>query len=87
MLYATLFFVKINSLKIQKNLIISQLSGLFLPVYTVHYFVIKVFRNIITSQYIGIWTPLFDYLAITIITLLVCYVVMLVPMSKRFFRI
>ena len=87
MLYATLFFVKINSLKIQKNLIISQLSGLFLPVYTVHYFVIKVFRNIITSQYIGIWTPLFDYLAITTITLLVCYVVMQVPMAKLFFKI
>lgn len=87
MMYASLFFVKIHSLHIQNSLMISRLSSLFLPVYTIHYFVIKAFRNIITTQYIGIWTPLFDYLAITMITLLVCYMVMEVPMAKRFFRI
>jgi surface polysaccharide O-acyltransferase-like enzyme len=87
MMYATLFFVKIHSMHIQNNLFISKLSNLFLPVYTIHYFVIKAFRDIMTSQYIGIWTPLFDYLAITIITLLVCYMIMEVPMAKRFFRI
>lgn len=87
MLYATLFFVKINSLKIQKNMILSQLSELFLPVYTIHYFVIEAFRDIITSQYIGIWTPLFDYLAITTITLLFCYLVMKIPLAKLFFKI
>ena len=87
MIYATLFFMKIFSLQIQDNLFISRLSDLFLPVYTIHFFVIKAFRNIITSQYIGIWTPLFDYLAIATITLLVCYIVMQVPMAKCFFRI
>lgn len=87
MLYATLFFVKITSMQIQNNLFVSRLSDLFLPVYTIHYFVVKAFHNMITSQYIGIWTPLFDYLAIAIITLLVCNVIMQVPLAKRFFRI
>lgn len=87
MIYATLFFLKIHSLQIQNNIFISKLSGLFLPVYTMHYFVIKAFRNIVTLQYMGIWTPFFDYLAIAFITLFVCYIIMQVPMSKRFFRI
>lgn len=87
MMYASLSFVKIHSLHLQNSLVISRLSNLFLPVYTIHYFVIKMFHNIITTQYIGIWTPLFDYLAITMITLLVCYIVMEVPLAKCFFKI
>ena len=79
MIYAVLFFVRIQSLRIQTSIIV--------PVYTIHYFVIKGFRNLITSQYVGIWTPLFDYLAIAAITLLSCYLVMQVPLAKRFFRI
>ena len=87
MIYAALFFVKIQSLRIQTNIIVTKLSPLFLPVYTIHYFVIKGFRNHITSDYLGIWTPLFDYLAIAAITLLSCYLIMQAPLAKRFFRI
>lgn len=87
MIYAVLFFVRIQSLRIQTSIIVTKLSPLFLPVYTIHYFVIKGFRNLITSQYVGIWTPLFDYLAIAAITLLSCYLIMQVPLAKRFFRI
>ena len=47
MMYASLFFVKIHSLHIQNSMMISRLSSLFLPVYTIHYFVIKGFRHII----------------------------------------
>lgn len=87
MIYAALFFVKIHSLRIQTSIIVKKLSPLFLPVYTIHYFVIKGFRNHITSEYLGIWTPLFDYLTIAAITLLSCYLIMQVPLAKRFFRI
>ena len=85
--YAMLLFLKIISMRIQNSTIISKLSNLFLPVYTIHFFVIVLFRKLFTCQYLGLWTPLFDYLFITVVTLLFCYLIMQNRLAKLFFRI
>lgn len=87
MAYALLLFVWLESRQITNNKMLSELSKLFLPVYTIHYFVIKYYSQVVDSQYAGVWTPMLDFLIVTIVTLTMCCIIMRVPFMGKVFKI
>lgn len=87
MIYASLLFILVVSHQIIHNRYITLLSDLFLPVYTTHYFVIKAWHWAVDAQYAGLVTPLVDFLAISLLSLSLSFIIMRVPLSKQIFRI
>lgn len=87
MMYAFLLFIYIKSINVTNSTIVGNLSKLFLPVYTLHYLIIKVYHHSINTQYAGVFTPLVDYLIITTITVMLCYIIMRIPFSEKVFKI
>ena len=87
MVYAFLMFTYVLSFKVSGNKTVTELSALFLPVYTIHYFFIKAWACVIDYPYAGVATPLVDYLVVSFITLAVCYLMMKIPYSDKVFRI
>lgn len=85
--YASVVFLYINTKKIGQNRTISLLSSLFLPVYSIHYFIIKSYRHFIDGYWGGVITPVADYVIITIMTLVLCYGIMKIPFSDKIFKI
>lgn len=87
MLYAFSVFLTIASVNIKYNKIIDELSKLFLPVYSLHYFVIIFYRKFL---YIPSWvfiSPFFDWIIISIMTLFISYLLMRIPVMKKIFII
>lgn len=85
--YATFVFLYISAKKIVQSRTIPLLSPLFLPVYTIHYFIIKGYHHFIGNSWGGVITPFFDYIIITAITLILCYGIMKIPFFEKVFKI
>lgn len=87
MAYAFLLFAFVASRKISGSKVVTELSALFLPVYTIHFFVISGWRHLADYPYAGVVTPLVDYLVVSLVALTVSYLIMKIPFSDRIFRI
>ena len=85
-LLSVLVFLYILNIRIRHTRVISELSQLFLPVYTIHIFVIiAVNRVLIHFDY---WLmPLICWLLVSIISVALSYVIMKIPFMKTIFKI
>ena len=87
MAYALLLFVWLESKQITNNKMLSELSKLFLPVYTIHYFIIKGYHHFFDDYWMGMITPLVDMVLITAITLSISYGIMKISFFEKLFKI
>ncbi len=87
MLYSFLAFIYITSKQISNNHVIANLSPLFLPVYTTHYFIIRAYHYFCVNVYIGMLTPFIDFFLVSVITIVICYGIMKIPYSRNIFKI
>lgn len=83
-IYALLVFLTCISIKI-KSKIVGELSNLFLPVYTIHNFVISHVCH--RFDFVGVVSPVIDYLIVVSITVGMSYLIMKIPIAKEVFKI
>lgn len=85
----SLFIIIIKNVQIKDNKIISFFSNLFLPVYSLHMFVIS--KTAFISNYcnfdITSITALFYYLFVSAVTIGLSWIIMKLPILKSIFRI
>lgn len=86
MVYAFVVFFTITRLDVKSNKYIEQLSLLFLPVYTFHYFIIVYFRKFYITFY-EFLSPIFEWVVVSFITICVSFLLMKLPFIKDVFRI
>lgn len=85
-LLSVLTFLFILNFKIRHSKIVSELSQLFLPVYTVHSFVIYAVFKILTP--FDYWfMALISWILVSIISLTISYVIMKIPYMNKIFKI
>ena len=87
MVYAVWVFITILKLDIKDNKYIEQLSLLFLPVYTIHFFIIKIFRYYIHIDSIGYISVLIDWVFVSAITISISLILMKNRFIESIFRI
>lgn len=85
-LLSVFVFLYILNIRIKHTRVISELSQLFLPVYTIHIFVISaVNRVLINFDY---WfMPLICWLLVCIISIALSYIIMRIPFMKTIFKV
>ena len=86
-LYASFLFILILNLQIKQSIVISTLSNLFLPCYTLHFFIIEFLSRTIDTSFMGFWSPVFDYLMSVFASLVICFFIMRFKIGRSIFRI
>ena len=85
-LLSVLVFLYILNIRIRHTRVISELSLLFLPVYTIHIFVISAVNKVLIP--FDYWfMPLICWLLVSIISVALSYVIMKIPFMKIIFKI
>lgn len=79
-------FLFILNIKIKHSKLVSELSCLFLPVYTIHSFVISFVSRILHS-YDYWFMPLVSWLLVSIISIAVSFMIMKIPYVNKIFRL
>lgn len=82
-LLSTVLFIIVKEFHFKNNRLITSLSLLFLPVYTLHPFVIKAFNLVGINKYGGI----IFYFTVLFASILGCWILMKIPIVKKMFRI
>lgn len=87
MLYTFSVFLVMAKLSIEKNRVISELAKLFLPVYTLHFFIIIYSRQLFNISLQGFALPVVEWVIVSIVTIVFSYCLMKIPFIKAIFRI
>lgn len=85
-IYAICLFVCVIQLPIKGNKLISVLANLFLPVYALHWEV-KIMLSFVDTTLYGMFSPLVDFVILSMVTLLVSWLLMRIPVIKKIFNI
>lgn len=85
-LLSVLVFLYIINIRIRHERIISVLSQLFLPVYTIHIFVIEAVNKILIP-YDYWFTPLICWSLVSIMSVALSYLIMKIPFMKTIFKL
>lgn len=86
-LYALSLFVYCMQHTINKSNIISQLSPLFLPVYSLHLFVYEYYFDYVNLGILGEVSPFIDFILVALATICISWCIMRTPILNRIFRI
>lgn len=84
--YALSVFISVLNIKID-NKFIGNVSVFFLPVYVLHVFVIYAYRNMANTANLGAFSPVFDYIIVSLLSLVASYLVMKVAFIRNIFKI
>lgn len=85
-IYAICLFVCVIQFPIKGNKLISVLANLFLPVYALHWEV-KIMLSFVDTTLYGMFSPLVDFVILSMVTLLVSWLLMRIPVIKKIFNI
>ena len=86
MLLVSILFKYITDRTIKPSLLLKNLSLLFLPVYTIHMFVIQyIWKHIYNMA--GIVSPAVDWVIVSVISIICAYVIMKIPVVNKIFRL
>lgn len=84
-LYASSMFIFILSLNIKENRIIKELSNVFLPVYVIHITVISIIHERFPLNWT--WAPIWDFISVSIISVVIGVILMRIPFINKGFKI
>lgn len=87
MLLCLCFFIYFNGLPVNNNKVITELSKLFLPVYTIHMFAIGFVTRVMPYSLDLSIQCLIVWVGVTVISILVSYMIMKIPFANKIFRI
>lgn len=82
-------FLYLLNIKIKHEAIIRRLSGLFLPVYAIHKFIIATTNHWVFTWYDwgGVLIPLLYWVVVSIVSFSLSYVIMKIPFMDKIFKI
>lgn len=86
-LYALSIFAYSMQHTIYKSKLISQLSPLFLPVYSLHLFVYEYYFDYVNLGVLGEASPFIDFILVALATICISWCIMRTPILNRIFRI
>lgn len=86
-LYALSIFLWCMQHPIKQSNIISQLSPLFLPVYSLHLFVYEYYFDYVNLGILGEASPVIDFIFVALATICISWCIMKTPILNRIFRI
>jgi len=84
-IFSAILFIWLMDIKIKRNSLINELSRLFLPVYSVHYFIAVMFSDSLWRM--GALAPIYNFVAVSLISVSISFLIMKLPYAGKLFRI
>ncbi len=78
-------FVWLTGCKVKRSGLVDGLSRLFLPVYSVHYFIAVMFSDCFGRT--GVFAPICSFVAVSVLSVGISYIVMKIPYADKLLRI